>query len=297
MQPETIMYWAAIATVGLTFFGFAWLLVDAVNEGSGNYASTMGAETSRAFEDVFMFISPAKIARLGRLAALAAFFLFFIPLFSLSSAVSTVAGLVLGLGAGLFTFTIPGRYVRFLRERRRLRFNEQLVGALGTMSNALRAGFSINQAFESVVETGENPIAQEFSVLLQQMRVGMSFEDALDSLDRRVASDDLTLVCTSIDIARRTGGNLTEIFDRISETIRGRMRIERRVRTLTAQGRLQGMIVSAMPFLLGIAMFVLKPDIMRPFLFSMRGIVCVSGAAVLVVVGWLFIRKIIKIEV
>ena len=297
MQPETIMYWAAIATVGLTFFGFAWLLVDAVNEGSGNYASTMGAETSRAFEDVFMFISPAKIARLGRLAALAAFFLFFIPLFSLSSAVSTVAGLVLGLGAGLFTFTIPGRYVRFLRERRRLRFNEQLVGALGTMSNALRAGFSINQAFESVVETGENPIAQEFSVLLQQMRVGMSFEDALDSLDRRVASDDLTLVCTSIDIARRTGGNLTEIFDRISETIRGRMRIERRVRTLTAQGRLQGMIVSAMPFLLGIALFVLKPDIMRPFLFSMRGIVCVSGAAVLVVVGWLFIRKIIKIEV
>ncbi len=297
MQPETIMYWAAIATVGLTFFGFAWLLVDAVNEGSGNYASTMGAETSRAFEDVFMFISPAKIARLGRLAALAAFFLFFIPLFSLSSAVSTVAGLVLGLGAGLFTFTIPGRYVRFLRERRRLRFNEQHVGALGTMSNALRAGFSINQAFESVVETGENPIAQEFSVLLQQMRVGMSFEDALESLDRRVASDDLTLVCTSIDIARRTGGNLTEIFDRISETIRGRMRIERRVRTLTAQGRLQGMIVSAMPFLLGIAMFVLKPDIMRPFLFSMRGIVCVSGAAVLVVVGWLFIRKIIKIEV
>ena len=297
MQPETIMYWAAIATVGLTFFGFAWLLVDAVNEGSGNYASTMGAETSRAFEDVFMFISPAKIARLGRLAALAAFFLFFIPLFSLSSAVSTVAGLVLGLGAGLFTFTIPGRYVRFLRERRRLRFNEQLVGALGTMSNALRAGFSINQAFESVVETGENPIAQEFSVLLQQMRVGMSFEDALESLDRRVASDDLTLVCTSIDIARRTGGNLTEIFDRISETIRGRMRIERRVRTLTAQGRMQGMIVTAMPFLLGIAMLVLKPEVMRPFLFSLRGAICVAIVLVLVTVGWLIIRKIVRIQV
>ena len=297
IPPDTILFWAAVVTVGLTFFGFAWLFVDAVDEGAGNYASAMGTETSRAFEDVFMFISPAKIARLGRLAALAAFFLFFIPLFSLSSAASTAAGIALGLGAGLFTFTLPARYVRFLRTRRRLKFNEQLVDALGTMSNALRAGFSINQAFESVVEAGEKPISQEFSVFLQQLRVGMSFEDALTSLDRRVASDDLTLVCTSIDIARRTGGNLTEIFDRLSDTIRSRMRIERRVRTLTAQGRMQGMIVTAMPFLRGIAMLVLKPEVMRPFLFSLRGAVCVALVLVLVTVGWLFIRKIIRIEV
>jgi len=297
VPPETILFWSAIITVGLTFFGFAWLFVDAIDEGSGNYANTMGTETSRAFEDVFLFISPAKIARLGRLAALAAFFLFFIPLFSFTSIVSTVSGIVLGLGAGLFTFTLPGRYVRFLRVRRRLKFNEQLVTALGTMSNALRAGFSINQAFESVVETGEKPISQEFSVLLQQLRVGMSFEDALASLDRRVASDDLTLVCTSIDIARRTGGNLTEIFDRISETIRSRMRIERRVRTLTAQGRMQGLIVTGMPFVLGIAMLVLKPEVMRPFLFSLRGVICVAIVLALVTVGWLFIRKIVRIEV
>ena len=297
LPPDTILFWAAVATVGLTFFGFAWLFVDAVDEGAGNYASTMGAETSRAFEDVFMFISPAKIARLGRLAAIIAFFLFFIPLFSLSNAVSTAIGIALGIGAGLFTFTLPGRYVHFLRERRRIKFNEQLVTALGTMSNALRAGFSINQAFESVVETGDKPITQEFSVFLQQLRVGMSFEDALASLDRRVASDDLTLVCTSIDIARRTGGNLTEIFDRISETIRSRMRIERRVRTLTAQGRMQGMIVTAMPFLLGIAMLVLKPEVMRPFLFSLRGAICVAIVLVLVTVGWLIIRKIVRIQV
>jgi len=297
LPPDTILMWSAVVTVGLTFFGFAWLFVDAVDEGAGNYATTMGAETSRAFEDVFMFVSPAKIARLGRLAALAAFFTFFIPLFSLSNAISTAVGVALGLIAGIFTFTLPARYVRFLRERRRIKFNDQLVTALGTMSNALRAGFSINQAFESVVETGEKPISQEFSVFLQQLRVGMSFEDALTSLDRRVASDDLTLVCTSIDIARRTGGNLTEIFDRISDTIRARMRIERRVRTLTAQGRMQGMIVSAMPFFLGIAMFVLKPEVMRPFVFSLKGVICIGVVLVLVTVGWLIIRKIVKIEV
>lgn len=297
MLSESLLYWAAPLSVGLAFSGFAYMFIDALNEGTGNYASQMGEQTSRQFEEVFLFISPAKIARLGRLAALAAFFLFFIPLFSFTNIASTVSGVVLGLLAGAFVFTLPGRYVQILRNRRRTKFNEQLVDALGTMANALRAGFSINQAFESVVETGEKPISQEFSVLLQQMRIGMNFDDALASLDKRVGSDDLTLVCTSIDIARRTGGNLTDIFDKISETIRGRMRIERRVKTLTAQGRMQGLIVSCMPLLLGIAMMVLKPDVMKPFLFSLKGCICVGITLMLVIVGWLFIRKIIKIDV
>ncbi len=294
---ENVLFWGAIASVGTAFFGFAWLFVAALHESTGNYASQMGEETSRQFEDVFMFVSPKKIAQLGSFAALAAFFLFFIPLFSFTNIASTVAGILLGLAAGAFVFTLPGRYVRILRDRRRVKFNEQLVDALGTMSNALRAGFSINQAFESVVESGENPIAQEFTVLLQQMRVGLPFEEALASLDRRVGSDDLTLVCTSIDIARKTGGNLTDIFDKISDTIRGRMRIERRVRTLTAQGRLQGLIVSLMPLVLGVAMTVLKPAVMKPFLMSLKGAICVGITLALVTVGWLIIRKIIKIEV
>ncbi len=296
MNPH-VLFWVTIATVGCAFFGFALTFVNALNESAGTYSRTMGAETSRQFEDVFMFISPAKIARLGRIAALAAFFLFFIPLFSFTSIASTAAGVVLGLLAGGFVFTLPSKYVQFLRNRRRIKFNEQLVDALGTMSNALRAGFSMNQAFESVVSTGEKPIAQEFSVFLQQMRVGMSFDEALASLDSRVGSDDLTLVCTSIDISRRTGGNLTDIFDRISETIRGRMRIERRIRALTAQGRLQGIIVSCMPLVLGIAMTILKPATMKPFLMSLKGAICVGITLALVILGWLIIRKIIKIEV
>ena len=125
----------------------------------------------------------------------------------------------------------------------------------------------------------------------------MSFDEALASLDRRVGSDDLTLVCTSIDIARRTGGNLTEIFDRISETIRGRMRIERRIRTLTAQGRLQGIVVSLMPLALGGIMTVMKPDLMLPFLMSVKGAICVALTFVLVSGGWFLIRKITRIEV
>ena len=186
---------------------------------------------------------------------------------------------------------------RYLDGKRREAFNQQLPQALATMSNALRAGFSISQAFDSVVEQGEKPMSEEFGILQQQLKIGMSFEDALESMSQRVGSDDLTLVTTAILIARKTGGNVTEIFDKISETIRGRMRIERKVKSLTAQGRLQGVIVSAMPLFLGLVMTLIKPKMMIPFLTSATGVLSVLAMMALITVGWLLIRKIIRIDV
>ena len=186
---------------------------------------------------------------------------------------------------------------RYLDARRRARFNLQLPEALATMSNALRAGFSISQAFDSVVKQGEAPVSEEFAILQQQLKIGMSFEDALSSLSQRVGSDDLTLVTTAILISRKTGGNVTEIFDKISETIRGRQRIERKVKSLTAQGRMQGVVVSLMPLFLGFAMTLMKPKMMLPFLTSAAGAGAVLLTCALVGCGWLMIRKIIKIDV
>ena len=186
---------------------------------------------------------------------------------------------------------------KWLDARRRAAFNAQRPEALATMSNALRAGFSISQAFDSVVEQGEKPMSEEFAIVQQQLKIGMSFEDALESLSQRVGSDDLTLVTTAILVSRKTGGNVTEIFDKISETIRGRMRVERKVKSLTAQGRLQGIVISVLPFLLGIAITVMKPKMMLPFLSSPAGILSVVAMCVLIALGWLMIRKIIRIDV
>ena len=186
---------------------------------------------------------------------------------------------------------------RYLDGKRREKFNRQLPEALATMSNALRAGFSISQAFDSVVEQGEKPMCEEFAILQQQLKIGMSFEDALESLSQRVGSDDLTLVTTAILISRKTGGNVTEIFDKISDTIRGRMRIERKVKTLTAQGRLQGVVVSLMPLFLGLIMTLIKPEMMIPYLTSLTGILSLLVVCALIFVGWMMIRKIIKIDI
>jgi len=292
-----ILSWVAPGLLGLAFGGIAFTVIRAMGTGATSYADSMSETTARQFEDLFLFIPARRIAEIGWALAAAAFLGCVIPLFSLDNPLSTSIGLALGLVTGMAALSLPTKLVQILKERRRLKFNLQLVDALNSMSNALRAGFSINQAFETVVQAGEKPISQEFDVMLQQMRVGMNFFDALQSLDQRVGSDDLTLVVTAIDIARRTGGNLTEIFDKIGITIRERMRIERRVRTLTAQGKLQGRIVAAMPILLGGVMTFLKPEMMLPFLKSINGMMCIAGMFLLIIIGWYFIKRITTIDV
>ena len=286
-----------MALAGLSLAGLAFVFLRAFTSGAHSYADQHSQKTARQFEDLFLFIPPQRIAEIGWAAAAAIFLLVAGLFFNLDNPASTAAGLLLGPAFAFGAFRLPSQAVILLRERRRVRFNLQLVDALTHMSNALKAGFSINQAFETIVENGENPIAQEFSLFLQQIRVGVSFNEALANMEQRVGSDDLTLVCTSIDIARRTGGNLTEIFDKISLTIRERMRIESRVRTLTAQGRLQGFIVGGMPIFLGVALTIIRPSMMMPFLTSTAGMLAIAVVVILLTLGGLTIRKIIRIDV
>lgn len=297
MTGAAICFWGAAALFAISFGLLVWVILSAFFEGAISYAGEYSDTTSRAFEDIFLFIPARRIAEAGWALAVMAFLLFAGLLFNPNKPAVLVLGLALGIVAAFGAFQLPRQLLAVMRTRRRRKFNEQLVEALGQMSNALRAGFSITQAFESVVQNAEKPIAQEFRVFLQQQRVGISFSDALEALDRRVGSEDLNLVCSAMEIARRTGGNLTEIFDKIALTIRERMRIERRVLTLTAQGRMQGMIVGSMPFLVGIGMAVLRPEIMMPFLRTPQGLAAVAAVLVLVAIGALVIRKIIKIDV
>ena len=297
MTGAAICFWGAAALFAISFGLLVWVILSAFSEGAISYAGEYSDTTSRAFEDIFLFIPARRIAEAGWALAVMAFLLFAGLLFNPNKPAVLVLGLALGIVAAFGAFQLPRQLLAVMRTRRRRKFNEQLVEALGQMSNALRAGFSITQAFESVVQNAEKPIAQEFRVFLQQQRVGISFSDALEALDRRVGSEDLNLVCSAMEIARRTGGNLTEVFDNIARTIRERLRIRARVRTLTAQGRMQGMIVGSMPFLVGIGMAVLRPEIMMPFLRTPQGLAAVAAVLVLVAIGALVIRKIIKIDV
>ncbi len=281
----------------LSFAGFAWVIIRAVFAGSEAYSGAYSEATARQFEDVFLFIPPKRLEEI-RWASSAVFFLSgFMLTGNFSSAGGVAIGFFFGLLLGGVALYIPTWTLAYLKRRRLEKFNSQLVDTLVSMSNALKAGFSIAQAFESVVKDGENPIAQEFDVFLQQTRVGVSFSDALNSMDERVGSQDLTLVVMAIETARKTGGNLTEILEAISKTIRERMRIENRIKTLTSQGRLQGIVVGAMPIVICLALLVVDPDTMKPFLYSLTGLVVMLIVGILILCGGLMIRKIINIDV
>lgn len=205
--------------------------------------------------------------------------------------------LLLGLVIGGLAFPLPRVIIHFLKRRRDRRFGVQLVDALMSMGNALRAGLSLPMALEMIAREAENPMGQEMRLVVQEMRVGVSLEVALQNLYNRMASEDLDLLMTSILISREVGGNLTEVFGNIAETIRERHRIEGKVAALTAQGKLQGIVVALLP--VGIAVFLnlWNPELMRPMYTHWIGGLLLALVVALEVLGIYFIRKITKIEV
>ena len=281
----------------VTFTGLAYVVLQSLHSGMQSYAGEHTNATAQQFEDIFLFIPPERIRQIALAAAGACFSLFFFLTADLLSFGGLVRGVIVGAIAGGLALWAPRLTVQFLRQQRLRLFNQQLEDALVTMSNALKSGFSIAQAFEAVAKEERNPISQEFSVMLQQTRVGVRFEDALVNLEKRVNSEDLTLMIRSIEIARISGGNLTEVFEKIADTIRERIRIQLRIRTLTAQGKLQGIVVGCMPVFLGIGLFVTDPAMMRLFLSSNVGLIVIGAVVVLEIAGALLIRKIIRIDI
>ena len=280
----------------LSLGGLTYFILQSFQAAAQEYAEAYTETAGRQMEDMFLFIPPRRILELAAASAAICFLLGFLALGGLVGR-TLMRGLVVGLMTGALGWNIPRVALAVMRQRRLQKFNVQLVDSLVNMSNALKAGFSIQQAIEMVVREGQSPISQEFGTFLHQTRVGMRMEDAFESLLKRVGSQDLALMVASIEIARQTGGNLTEVFERIAHTIRERMRIELRIRTLTAQGRLQGIVVGSMPLLLGFAMFMLDKRMMLTFLDSGFGLGVLVAVGILEVLGALVIRKIINIDV
>jgi len=276
---------------GLTFF-----ILQSFRSAAQDYAAVYTESAARQMEDLFLFIPARRILELAMASSAVCFLVAFLAVGGLGGW-TFVRGFVGGAMGAALGWNVPRTVLHVMKKRRLRRFNLQLVDSLVSMSNALRAGFSIQQAFELVVREGQNPIAQEFGTFVHQTRVGMRMEDGLDSLQSRVGSQDLSLMVAAIEIARQTGGNLTEVFDKIAHTIRERMRIEQRIRTLTAQGRLQGIVVGAMPLLLAAAMFFLDPIMMTAFFRSPFGVTTLFVVGILELIGALVIRKIINIDV
>jgi tight adherence protein B len=239
--------------------------------------------------DMFLFVDPSQILVLN--------FALMVMLAGLGYA---IGGPLLLLVMGLGGFFLPSTAIKHYRKKRIEKFNGQLVDALQQMSNALKAGLTFAQAIEAIARESLPPIQQEFGLFVKEVKLGVSLDDALMNMARRVGSDDLELVATSTNIARSLGGNMSEMFETISATIRERFRLEGKIDAITSQGRMQGWIVASMPLVLGLVLNYMRPDLMQPMFEGEKwwfGYLLIIGIGIMETIGILVIQKIVNIDV
>ena len=203
----------------------------------------------------------------------------------------------LGIAAALIVPLIFWLILLVLISRRRDAFTEQLSDCLTTVANALRAGYSFQQAVEVIAKDMEPPISEEFAHVGQDVSMGINLDDALEQMARRVESSDFDLVVTAVLIQREVGGNLAQVLDSISDTIIERIRMKREINALTAQGRMSAMVLLALPFAVGAFMYFANHDQFIILFEEPLGQMALVASVIMEIIGILVIRKIVDIDV
>ncbi|MBC7242540.1 MAG: type II secretion system F family protein [Anaerolineae bacterium] len=204
---------------------------------------------------------------------------------------------LLALASGVFGYFAPRLYVKRRQAQRLNAFNDQLGDAINLLANSLRSGYSLLQSLETVSREMAPPLATEFARVVQEVGLGLSIEQALANMLRRVRSDDLDMMVTAINIQHEVGGNLAEILETISFTIRERVRIKGEIRVLTAQQMLTAYIISFLPVGLGLILYAINHEYIGLLFSEPCGWIMVVVGVIIITAGYLVIRKIVAIEV
>ena len=195
----------------------------------------------------------------------------------------------------MFAFA-PPMYIASLKKKNTEAFEEQLGDCLMLISNSLRAGFSFEQAFESSAQDSKDPLRREFDRASREMRMGVSLERALDGIYDRTDSTNMKLVSSAVLVQRQVGGNLADILDGVSSAIRERITIKKNIKTLTAQGRISGLIIGSLPVFMFFIIGVVNPSYMSVFTTTLIGKIKLAACVFFELVGALIIRKLIDVK-
>lgn len=247
------------------------------------WAQQLELELQKA--DIPMKGSEMAIAMIGSLAGGILLFWIIVP---------NILGPLIG---GLLGYLTPTMFVRIKQKQRLARFNMQINDCLTMISNSLKAGYSFFQAIDLVSREMPEPISKEFGRVLKEMNLGASTEEALEDMVTRVGSNDLDMVVQAVLIQRQVGGNLAEVLDKIAFTIRERIRIKAEIKTITAQGRMSGIIIALMPVALAMILATLNPEYFSLLWTTIIGKVMIAFAVMLEIIGVVVIRKIVNIRI
>jgi len=284
--------WVMILTVAFCVFLIVYIWADKIVNFMQRKSLGNREEVLRLLDLMFVEVEPKKVTILMLLLSFGlgtVVFLLLLPNVMLAlfgGAMITIAG-----------WAIPLALVKMAYDKRCNLFVDQMVDGLTIMANGIKSGLSVPQSMERVVENLGNPISQEFALVLSQIRLGRSVEEALVEMGERIPRADIQMFVTSINILKETGGNLAETFSTICTTIRERQKIEKKIQAMTAQGLMQGIIITLVPIALLIVFSFVNPAYIRPLFNTTLGLVFIFMMFVLQIIGGISIRKIVKIKV
>lgn len=216
---------------------------------------------------------------------------------SLAAGSGVIGFILLPLIGMIVGFYLPLLGLKFLYWRRLNLFNDQLVDALSMISNSLKSGLSLVQAFQVIQKNMPAPISQEFGLMLGEHQLGATIEEAIQNMMNRIPSDDLYMAGSSILILRETGGNLSEVFDTMTVTIRERRKVDGKIKSMTAMGITQGAMLIGFPYVLGIAFYFANPASMSRFFTTKVGWALITTMLVLQAIGAYVIKRIVTIRI
>lgn len=214
------------------------------------------------------------------------------------------AGLLLLVGAhpitilfvALLGVVIPPLMIIRAKKKRVILFEKQLGDALLLIGNCLRSGFTFQQAMVNIAKDMPDPVSREFSRTVKEIRLGNSMEEALNNMVQRLPSTDLMLMVSAVQIQRQSGGNLLDILENISITIKDRLKLKDDIRVMTSSGRISSIVIGMLPIVIAGALMLINPAYLQTFFETSMGTGMLIGAAVMEVIGFLFIKKIVSIK-
>ena len=274
---------AIAAAAGL----LAWFAAHAGTGAMGRYRSAFPERTRFQAQEFFFFVDPKHLFVVNIAVMLLGAVLAWIVTGNAIIAVPVFFALAL----------LPRLLYAGMRHRRMYKFEQQLPDALMMLSGGLRAGVGLNAAMQQLVSEASAPLVQEFTLMLREQRLGVTLEQSLNNLARRMPTQTTVLVVSAMRIASDTGGGLAETLERTAYTIRSRLQMEGKIAALTAQGKLQAWVVSLLPVLLMLVLDRMEPEAMHYLWHTRLGWATLAGMAALESMGIYVIRRIIAIDV
>lgn len=284
-MPSSLNILQLIVFLAITLI--AWICFFYGSKATASFKKSFGNEAESRMDSVYLFVDGNKVFIYYVIGILV------IPvvIWFLSSSIP-LALIVLAL------VVVAPRIVYMVMRRK---FIAELEGALpdalAQMAGSMRVGTSLQGAIEAMVSETKGPLSKEFGQVLKECRVGFSFENALNNLDQRVKSENLSLVLAATNISRDVGGNLGETYERMADMLRQKLSLEARIDALTSQGKLQGVVVGLLPVAICLVMFYMEPVTMSYMVGSLAGWIWIALISILLLMGGFVIRKIVSIDV